>query len=236
MPAVILSPNPDWRLALSAMLQQRGVRCMDTDDVAEAVTAARSVSSAFLVAHSQMPADELRVLIRACARSGPSLALALAGVWTPSDPDAEAAVRAHFEQAFAFGAIVEWVVRQSGDELWLLEAPSPAAPAQLPFDGSAALAGPSIIDEVRGVWESPMSPQKLDDLLVYARHHDPHVLLGLERPWQTPLVDVHRAWALAQLTDEAAGELAQVCRAQILELRGAVADATLALSLHSTAD
>ncbi len=232
MPAVILSPVKDWRLALAALLQQRGVQCMASDDVIEAVAAARGVGGAVIVAHAQCGGDDLRVLLKSAARNEGS-PVAIAGPWPASEPSLENLITARFEQAFSFLDIVDWVqglIPQSE----LVITPMVGSVQTLPhsgsflltFDGSDTLAGPTVEEDARQQWEAPLSRLDVEALLRIARHESDHEFLGFtEPPGSTDIID-RRQQALERVLDTWFGETEpdSAMRTTLMDLREMMMD------------
>lgn len=232
MPAVILSPVKDWRLALAALLQQRGVQCMASDDVIEAVAAARGVGGAVIVAHAQCGGDDLRVLLRSAARSEGS-PVAIAGPWPASEPALENLITARFEQAFSFLDIVGWVQELvPASELYVApvaesgRALTASGSFLLTFDGSDTLAGPTPDEDARLQWESALPALDVDALLRIGRHENDHMFLGFaDAPVSADSID-RRQHALDRTLDAwfEQTEPESPIRGTLEQLRAMVAD------------
>jgi hypothetical protein len=230
MPVVILGPVVHWRSALAAILRQMEIATIETDDVFEGVSAIRSVATAIAVLHSEMPPDELAVFLKATARHGGDVTVALAGTTHDLDPRWSELIARRFENPWLFMDIAAWVASREPGRV-----ASPIADAEphpLPAAGATrALPDLSAPVEWTVVPKGPLDREALVRLRRLARHEDYFTLLSLPRHATTETVqDVAAGWLRLLQPEALSTDILDSLLDAVKEVRGAIRDAGMVLS------
>lgn len=231
MPVVILGPVVHWRSALAAILRQMGIATIDTDDVFEGVAAIRSVATAIAVLHSELPPDELAVFLKATARHGGDVTVALAGTTHDLDPRWSELLARRFENPWLFMDIAAWVAarepahaasQNGGAEPHLLV---PAAAATRTLSNLTAPAEWTVVPK------GPLDREALVRLRRLARHEDYFTLLSLPRHATSEMVlDVAAGWLRLLQPEALSTDILDSLLDAVKEVRGAIRDAGMVLS------
>lgn len=230
MPVVILGPVVHWRSALAAILRQMEVATIETDDVFEGVAAIRSVASAIAVLHGELPPDELAVFLKATARHGGTVTVAIAGTAHDLDPRWSDSVARRFENPWLFMDIAAWIVdreRATGSATFET---APAAPRALP-DSVPQLPAAAASVDLGAVPRGPLDREEIVRLRRLARHEDYFTLLSLPRHASSDTVkEVTAGWLRLLQPEALSTDILDSLLDAVKEVRGAIRDAGMVLS------